>query len=397
MGGNVAVKSGVNAAEPSIERQTMNALETLDDRFANIAEQVPAFGGLFYDQMGQLTMYVMESEPNVQEAMNSVMAALGHLDKRITSVNAIRVLPAQYNFSQLKRWHDHLFAPVFSVQGVVLTDVDEASNRVRIGVESLEAIAQVEERLAELGIPREAVLIEQTEPIRHMATLRDRIRPLQAGLQINFSGYLCTLGFNATRAGVPGFVTCSHCTDRQGGVESTTYYQPSTSSSNLIGTEIADPTYFRGGVCPRGSKCRYSDSAFASLASGVTSTYAIEQTTGLGSITIAGSYSITGEVAAPLAGETLNKVGRTTGWSQGNVTATCVNTGVSGSNIVQLCQDFVAATVAGGDSGSPVFKITGSSTAQLYGILWGGSSSQFVFSRMANVERSGELGSLTTN
>lgn len=393
---NIAVSSSGAAAQFDIERHAIHPEQTLDDRFAATAEQVPAFGGLFYDHTGQLTIYVLESEPDVQQAVNAIMASLGHVDKRGLDLEAIRVLPARYNFAQLKQWHDRLFAPVFSVPGVVLTDVDEASNRVRIGVESLEAAADVEEKLAELGIPRQAVLVEQTEPIRALATLRDYVRPLQGGLQITFSGFLCTLSFNAIRNGVPGFVTCSHCTDRQGGVESTVYYQPSTSTANQIGTETVDPNYFRGGVCPRGSRCRYSDSAFASLASGVTSTFAIEQTTGLGSITIAGSYAITGEVPAPLVGETLNKVGRTTGWSQGNVTATCVNTGVAGSNIVQLCQDFVAATVASGDSGSPVFKITGSSSAQLYGILWGGSSTQFVFSRMANVERSGELGPLTT-
>ncbi len=61
-----------------------------------------------------------------------------------------------------------------------------------------------------------------------------------------------------------------------------------------------------------------------------------------------------------------------------------MNTGVSGSNIVQLCQTFVSAGVGGGDSGSDVFQITGSSV-KLAGILWGGNSggTQFVFSPLA--------------
>jgi hypothetical protein len=93
-------------------------------------------------------------------------------------------------------------------------------------------------------------------------------------------------------------------------------------------------------------------------------------------------------------GQTVNKVGRTTGWTQGLVTNTCVNTGVSGSNIVQLCQTFVSAGVGGGDSGSPVFR--GTSSVTLVGILWGGNSSgtQFVYSPIANIEQ--ELGALTT-
>ena len=77
------------------------------------------------------------------------------------------------------------------------------------------------------------------------------------------------------------------------------------------------------------------------------------------------------------------------------MTAVCANTNVSGSNLTELCQDFVSATVGSGDSGSPVFAITNGDNVTLLGILWGGSgSSSFVFSPLSNVE--GELGALTT-
>ena len=103
--------------------------------------------------------------------------------------------------------------------------------------------------------------------------------------------------------------------------------------------------------------------------------------------------------AAALKGETVNKVGRTTGWSQGMVTATCVDTGVSRTKIVQLCQTHVSATVGSGDSGSPVFKLGGGAGADdvsLSGILWGGNNAgtSLVFSPLANIQRSDELGTL---
>jgi hypothetical protein len=87
----------------------------------------------------------------------------------------------------------------------------------------------------------------------------------------------------------------------------------------------------------------------------------------------------------------VNKVGRTTGWGQGLVTRTCTNTGVSGSNIVLLCQTWVenknAVIVQGGDSGSPVFSLSGSNSATLLGNLWGGNSSgtQFVYSPLSGI------------
>ena len=72
-----------------------------------------------------------------------------------------------------------------------------------------------------------------------------------------------------------------------------------------------------------------------------------------------------------------------------------MNTNVSGSNITQLCQTFVAAMVNSGDSGSPVFQITSGTNVRLSGILWGGSgTSLFVFSPLGQVEQ--ELGALKT-
>jgi hypothetical protein len=276
-------------------------------------------------------------------------------------------------------------------------DADEASNRVRIGVER-GAAGQARAAVARLGIPAEAVIVEETEPITFAATLRDRVRPVVGGLQINFPGFLCTLGFNAVRSGVSSFITNSHCTNTQGGTEGTPYWQPLESVDPVrIGTEVDDPVYFRRrSGCPNGRRCRFSDASRAAYAAGIdVDLGTLAKTTGPnnGSITISGSFNITGEGSAAV-GQTANKVGRTTGWTQGLVTNTCVNTGVSGSNIVQLCQTFVSAGVGGGDSGSPVFRET--SNVTLLGILWGGNSSgtQFVYSPIANIEQ--ELGALTT-
>jgi streptogrisin C len=301
----------------------------------------------------------------------------------------------------LEMQHSRLL-PVFELAGVVFTDADETTGRLVVGVADRDVEGLIRARLAVLGVPSASVDVIETEPIVQVATLRDKVRPVVAGLQIRFSGFLCSLGFNAIRDGVAGFVTASHCSDSQGSVDGTQYYQPLNQvASEFIGTEIADPAYRRRiAGCPRGRVCRYSDANFSDGADNVNFDLGgIAKTTGPnnGSLEIAGAFSITGEGAAAV-GQTANKVGRTTGWTQGTVTRTCVNTGVSGSNIVLLCQDFVengsAQIVAGGDSGSPVFR--GTSSVTLLGNLWGGNSSGtlFVYSPIANIER--ELGPLTT-
>ena len=292
-------------------------------------------------------------------------------------------------------------AEALPIPGAVFVDFDESTGRVRIGVEHANAAAAVRGVLARLNIPATAAVIERADPIHQLATLRDQVRPVVAGLQINFGQYVCSIGFNATDGGVASFVTASHCTNRQGGTEGTLYYQPLASTAgSFIGTEAEDPVYFRGGVCPKGKKCRYSDAARVAYAGGVGSDLGgIAQTTGAnnGSITLAGTINITADNnSGGAVGQTANKIGRTTGWTSGPITATCVHTNVSGSNITQLCQTFVSAGVAGGDSGSDVFGYSGG-TATLLGVLWGGNSAgtQFVFSPLGNVRQ--ELGNLVTH
>jgi len=374
--------------------------ETLDEQLARLAEQIPGFGGIFLDENGRIAVYLVEGEVttlSVREVGATIARVLGWDEPRLRA-GVIRILPGRYNFRQLKEWNDQIFPHAFELRGVRWTDIDEAQNRLRIGVENEAAAEEVIETLVSLGVPREAVIVEEVEPILPMLTLRDKVRPLVGGLQINFPGYLCTLGFNAVRSGVAGFVTASHCTNVQGGVEGTPYWQPLEATDTFIGTEIADPLYTWRLGCPRGRLCRYSDSAFAQLAFGVNASLgSLAQIASLGAIEITGSFQITAEATRRIRGEVLNKVGRTTGWSQGPITQTCVNVGVTGTRIVLLCQDFVQATVAAGDSGSPVFKINGSGVT-LYGLLWGGNSSgtSFVYSPIGNIQRSDELGSLRT-
>jgi hypothetical protein len=307
---------------------------------------------------------------------------------------------------RLPGWFAQASPAVLALAGTVFADHDEVNNRLVFGVEHPAIASAVSNVLERLGIPSSAYTIQVAEPIHMAATLRDRWRPTQGGIQIHFSQYLCTLGFNADDGTQRSFITNSHCTSKQGGVESTAYYQPTSSAdATVVATEVEDPQYFRGGACPRGRKCRYSDSARALYSSGVGSSRgAIARTSGPnnGSLEVTGTFTITSQdntTSSFAIGTTVNKIGRTTGWTQGNVTQTCVNTNVSGTSITQLCQTFVedpggAVIVGGGDSGSNVFRVTSGDNVQLVGILWGGNSSGtlFVFSPLKQIRD--ELGAI---
>lgn len=388
-----AVSLGCSPEIDALSDLAESATATLDQRFAAVASQAPAFGGMFVDDDGQLAIRV---RPDFQR--ERTLAALADVFPERDPASA-RLIESRFGFAELSAWHDRAME-VLSLPDVVFTDLDERRNQVAIAVANAEAMAAVRNELAARGIPEDAAVIELAEPIVNVATLRDKVRPLQGGLQIRFTRYLCTLGFNASRGGVSGFVTNSHCTAHESAVDGTLYYQPlNQTADEFIGTETVDPPTFTSSPCPKGSKCRYSDAAFAQRDPGATAELGSIAKTGSannGSLEITGSFNISSEAGSnALVGETVSKVGRTTGWTQGRVTNRCVNVGVSGSRVVRLCQDMVSAGVGSGDSGSPVFG--GTSSVQLKGILWGGNSSgsMFVYSALHLIER--ELGSLSTH
>jgi hypothetical protein len=305
----------------------------------------------------------------------------------------------------LARWFAQASPEVMSLPLTVFADHDEVNGRLVFAIENASAARGVQTALARLGIPADAYVIQLSEPIFFASdNLRSEHRPTVGGLQIHFSSYLCTLGFNVDHAGGRSFITNSHCTDQQGTTGSTVYHQPvRTTGASPIAHEAHDPAYTKLTGCSRGKVCRYSDAARALYAADASSERgAIAKTTGEnnGSLAVAGGFTITAQnnTATSFSG-TVHKVGRTTGWSSGNVTNTCATVNVSGSSIQLLCQTLVqrsgSVIVQGGDSGSPVFRPTSGDNVELVGILWGGSSGgdMFVFSPLKNIQD--ELGGVT--
>jgi hypothetical protein len=294
-------------------------------------------------------------------------------------------------------------ADVLALPGTVYADHDEVNHKIVVAVENANAIDGVRRSLEARGLSANEYVIKESLPIVRVSTLRDRFRPTQAGTQIHFGGYVCSIGFNADFGTERSMITASHCTDKQGGVEGTTYAQPTrTVDPTVIATEVSDPQYTSLPGCSVGKACRYSDASRSLYSADAASDRGvIARTTGVnnGSLEVAGTISVSSQDNSNTSfSGSIDKIGRTTGWSRGTVNGTCANVNVSGSKIQLLCQTLVvnnsAAIVDGGDSGSGVFRYNSDGTATLLGILWGGSgTSTFVFSPLKNVQD--ELGGLT--
>lgn len=366
-------------AAPAEAADRSAPLRSMDADLAAINDQLPGFGGMFLAADGTPTVYVTsERAPLYRKSFGA----------------GVRVIEGRYEFRELLRWRGDM-RTLLDAPGVVLLDADEAKNRVRVGLAPGTSAATkrlIEARLRGLGVPHSAVVFDEAEPIVPLVTLNDAFSPVPGGVEIHFSNFLCTLGFNVRRGDACYFVTNDHCTDVQGQNTGTIYMQPVFGVQ--IAQEVLDPPFFSGAPCPAGRICRYSDAAAAQYFDPANCEFGkIARTTGIGSLTIDPAnprWDIVAKVASPPVGRIVAKTGRTTGWTENVVAATCADVNVSGSNITRLCQSIVNAGVGGGDSGSPVFlRRVPTSQAALGGILWGGNlaGTQFVFSPIENIEK----------
>lgn len=251
--------------------------------------------------------------------------------------------------------------------------------------------------------------LENLEPGTNSTSFMDR--PLVGGLQIE--GYdglgnifsRCTYSFNANRrSGGRYWLTNSHCTRGMYSVNPLDEYYQSDDDDGAgayIGAEIQDPGGFE---CLPSYTCRYSDSALLGLPENQSwdfgeiarTEYNASPGEGAGSIVIDTNnprFIIVDEAegADYFEGLWLSKVGRTTGWTIGEITETCatINDYPNNGDLL-LCQVLTTYYSAGGDSGSPVHASPyGWPDVDLYGIHWGsftGGNQERIFSRISGVQ-----------
>lgn len=405
-----------------------SAGRSIDEEFAELAREVPGFGGLFFDEAGRPTIYL--TDPARLAAASRAATARLERDLAVEGAGVglagVRVLRGRYDFLELHRWRGEL-TDLLALPGVVRLDTDERRNRLVVGVADAGAHTAVERALAHLGIPGDAVVVETAASISTATTLQDRVRPIAAGLRIqsstasSVSGF-CSLGYNILRPDEPDallFLVAAHCTSEMGVVDDTAFWQGRVGpDGNRLGLEQHDTDFFAGEGCPEGRLCRFSDAAVGRyvrkrnkvLGSIVKTKFADNLQGSIEIVEPPGVWPTTWFTAIDIrpramVGQQLAKIGSETGWTNGLVEATCVDANLVSpiTDFTFLCQDFVDAGSGGGDSGAPVFKRAGPRFVDRivfpYGILWGvelgAPRPRFIFSSLDNIER--DLGKMFMN
>lgn len=390
---------GPEGGEPSLNRAAAPPqIRTPDDEFARAARaEVPGFAGYYLQDDG--TPVVRLADPSQRGAAQRYLApyfAAARSGHHAGAAGEPVFVAAAYDFAQLRDWSEALH-PLLAREGVFLIDVDEVENRVHVGVGDAAAVAAVRAEGARLGIPAAALHVETQPRPESRASLRDRHGTVRGGIQIAFSGGYCTFGFNAKRVsnGQSIFVTNSHCTPSYFAYDGGTIYQNTVSSSNVVGKEVSDRGLYA--CAGTGTSCRKADAAYIShngsrtvAQGGIART---QWATGANAgTTIIGEFDIVARYTGTLpVGSYLDKTGRTSGSTYGQVTHSCVTIGDL------RCQDISKVWSEGGDSGSPVYVWTSDNDVQLHGVLWGGPGSDYTTtysSRLSGIEQ--DLGSLST-
>jgi hypothetical protein len=149
------------ALSGEVVSQDSNRMETQDDLLVRVGKHVPGFGGMYVDLDGRLVLYLLDTA-QLPVARSAIEAVFG--PDRVPAAG-VRAVKGQYTVSQLAAWTRRA-AAVLDLSGVTLVDLDEARNRVAIGVDDRLRVKAVAKALSSMKVPRAAVVIDVTGPIR---------------------------------------------------------------------------------------------------------------------------------------------------------------------------------------------------------------------------------------
>lgn len=398
-----------------------NRRRPAEDRFVQLANEVPGFGGLYLDGT-QLVAWVNDSTKvaALRGALASHLALDGFGIPQNQRPTSIVVKNGAYDFQTLSDYRDIVSDSILgSMTGVVAIDLDESVNRVMIRLLTAQAAAkpQVLQRLQTLGVPSAAVVFQTVQSQRPAVLRSSHVRmamfenattlvDASAGHPDTLGGgflyasfnytlnpsvlYLCTIGIIATSGSTPYLESASHCTNRMYNLTGDT---AETKAGVWLGTESSDPSGTLS-CTGFGITCwhhRSSDAATYSLSfAGQSASYRAgviarpnsrTHPTTLGQSrdsTINSSNPwlfVTGSTDASnlYSGETVDKVGAFSGWTYGTITATCVDEIIYDGSYVDgemktYCEDESNnMLLREGDSGGSVFLYDGRDGATFIG------------------------------
>jgi hypothetical protein len=384
-----------------------------EQSFGDLASRAPSSAGFYFDHNATLVLQVRDST-DFAAARGAVSSLVGDgaIGADTRWHGAIAVRQSKFTFYQLASWRDSVFEHILGqFRGVTSLDMNEELNRVVIGLDPLlqkNLRQQLLPNLMILGIDTNAVTFA-VEPAMTLAnaaarstqlggnSIQGHADTLVGGIAFEVgsvgSSKNATIGIILDYGGVRSALTNSHSTRNGFTPDGDTAQQPAVFTRSF-GYESSDPSTHNCGTWPFNYSCRNSDAAIYTLFASDTSQKGLIARTTYYSHSSSGSttwdttrpyFVVTSTTSSPATGTTVYKVGQTSGWTYGTVTATCVDKTVNGYTLTVLCNTATDMYLLAGDSGAPVFTWDGVDAASLSGLVNGITGSANYFTPLSQI------------
>jgi hypothetical protein len=144
------------------------------DEYREVTAVVPEFGGLFVDEAGTLFVYLTAPSDDLALRAKALLVEYDHVDSE--RVERVVALPARYSWQQLLEWRTAFETVAYRARafGLAGWSMSEESNQFEVGVTDLERNRPaVEELLASVGVPLDAVHLVEHSGVRLLAPRSD--------------------------------------------------------------------------------------------------------------------------------------------------------------------------------------------------------------------------------
>ena len=394
VGDEVLAPDPQRAAQIASEIASGASVRLADDMLSFLNATVPGgVGGVFRDPEGFLNVYLKDRDQRGAAASQllAVQSANGAPPGGVRfTTDRIRFLQADFTWDELRGWYERILQMPDASPYIHTWDIDERRNRIHLGVEDEASGDLVRTVLKGADVPAAAVTIS-VEPravvVQAADDLGDTDSPnIRGGFSVHAGAGACTLTVNTEMGSSRGFLTASHCTATMGAVDGDDGVQAPypTPGWRKVADEIADPPFFDHTYtphCPLFKTCRFSDAAMFAYDQTSYAAHGIIARPYLNSINLDPSnpdFYIADDdpgcilyLGCGLIGDTMWKVGRSTGLTVGVVDKNCVEVTTGTPSRTYICQsrvDGASGSISEGDSGAPVFEMTGSEV-NLFGMV----------------------------
>jgi hypothetical protein len=132
-----------------------------EKNFRDLTKTVPSFGGYFY-QEGTNILIVNVADPRDADSALAKVERIFADPLKIGPRGRARIVVrlAKYSFVQLAKWRDSADVEFGPLTGVVGLDLDEALNKLVVGVTNDEGRFKVMEVMKNLTVPLDAYIIQ---------------------------------------------------------------------------------------------------------------------------------------------------------------------------------------------------------------------------------------------